>query len=80
MRRKQSYKPPSFDTIQAAVHEDSEKIEEILKHYERYMLSLSLSLRPCRNNNGEIHMTVDPEVMCRVKSKLIAKILKFKIY
>ena len=78
MRKKQLYKPPSFDTIQAAVHEDSEKIEEILKHYERYMLSLSL--RPCRNNDGEIHMTVDPDVLCRVKSKLIAKILKFKIY
>jgi len=78
MKKKRVYKPPSFDTIQAAVHEDSEKIEAILKHYESYMLSLSL--RPCRNNDGEIHMTVDPEVMCRVKSKLIAKILKFKIY
>ena len=77
MSRKQSYNPPSFDTIQATVHEDTEKIEEILKHYERYIIRLSL--RPCRNNNGEIHMTVDPEVMCRVKSKLIAKILKFKI-
>ena len=77
MRKKRLYNPPSFDTIQAAVHEDTEKIEEILKHYERYIIRLSL--RPCRNNNGEIHMTVDPEVMCRVKSKLIAKILKFKI-
>jgi len=78
VKTKRKYPLIPFDVIQSAVAGDSTRIKAVLQHYERYIIKLSL--RPCRNNNGEIHMTVDPEVLCRVKSKLIAKILKFKIY
>ena len=78
MRTKQAYKPPPFDVIRAAVQGDVTEIDAILRHYERYMTALSL--RPCRDISNNISMEVDPEILRRMESRLIDRILKFKIF
>ena len=78
MRTKQIYKPPPFAMIQSAVQGDITEIEAILRYYERYMTALSL--RPCRDINNNISMEVDPEILRRMESRLIDRILKFKIF
>ena len=77
MNVKRSYNPPLFDTIQAAVQGSPIEMNAILRHYERYMIALSL--RPFRDQENGVRMTVDPEMLCRLQSSLMNKILKFKI-
>lgn len=78
MCSKRFYSPPPFDRIQAAVQGDYAEIEAIMRHYERYMIALSL--RPCQDKDGDVNMKIDPEILRRMESKLIDRILKFKIY
>lgn len=78
MRTRRLYSPPPFDMIQEAVQGDPTEIAAILRYYERYMITLSL--RSSRDNNGDIQMIPDPEILNRMESRLIDRIIKFKIY
>jgi len=66
-----------FETIEAATTGDVCAINTILQHYNGYILTLSS--RPCVDPFGNLHMVVDPEMKRRLETKLITRILKFRV-
>ena len=71
------YEPPSFEMIEAAVSGEACAVNGILQHYEKYVLCLSnrYSFGP----SGKIHTVIDPELKNRLETKLINRILKFRV-
>lgn len=63
-----------FDNKQTT---DVEAINRILKHYEGYIAVLST--RKLYDEYGNLHYCVDETLRRRLETKLITKILKFKI-
>ena len=59
-------RPASVDAINA-----------VLKHYERYIAALAT--RTLYDENGVPHLCLDEEKVCRMRTKLITKILDFKV-
>ncbi|RHJ92388.1 helix-turn-helix domain-containing protein [Ruminococcus sp. AF37-6AT] len=68
---------PSFQMIRAASNGDIEAINAVLKHYEGYIATLSV--RKLYDENGQAHYCVDETLRRRLETKLITKILDFKI-
>ncbi|MDO5425135.1 MAG: helix-turn-helix domain-containing protein [Eubacteriales bacterium] len=68
---------PSFQMIKAASNGDIEAINAVLKHYEGYIATLSV--RKLYDENGQAHYCVDETLRRRLETKLITKILDFKI-
>lgn len=68
---------PSFQMIKAASNGDIVAINEVLKHYEGYIATLSV--RKFYDENGQAHYCVDETLRRRLETKLITKILNFKI-
>ena len=68
---------PLFETITAATNGDVRAINAILRHYNGYILSLSG--RPCFDSLGNLRLVVDPEMKRRLETKLITRILKFRV-
>lgn len=68
---------PSFQMIMAASNGDIEAINAVLKHYEGYIATLSV--RKLYDENGQAHYCVDETLRRRLETKLITKILDFKI-
>jgi len=68
---------PSFEVIKAATTGDVCAINAVLRHYNGYILSLCS--RPCVDIFGNKHMVVDPEMKRRLETKLITRILKFRV-
>lgn len=68
---------PSFQMIKAASNGDIEAINTVLKHYEGYIATLSV--RKLYDENGQAHYCVDETLRRRLETKLITKILDFKI-
>lgn len=68
---------PSFQMIKAASNGDIEAINAVLKHYEGYIATLSV--RKMYDENGQAHYCVDETLRRRLETKLITKILDFKI-
>lgn len=68
---------PSFHIIRAASSGDIEAINAVLKHYEGYIVSLSV--RKLYDEYGQVHYCVDETLRRRLETKLITKILDFKI-
>ena len=66
-----------FHIIQAASAGDVEAINVVLKHYEGYIISLST--RKMYDEYGQTHYCVDESLRRRLETKLITKILSFKI-
>lgn len=66
-----------FSVIEAASMGNVEAINAVLKHYERYITALST--RTLYDDNGSPHLCVDEEMKRRLETKLIPKILKFRI-
>lgn len=67
----------SFSIISAAVDGDIDAINTILKRYEGYITRLST--RRLHDENGNSYMVIDEEMRRRLETKLITKILKFKL-
>jgi len=67
----------SFEIVRAATTGDVIAINAVLRHYNGYILSLSS--RPCIDSYGNLHMVVDPEMKRRLETKLITRILKFRV-
>lgn len=68
---------PSFQMIRVASNGDIEAINAVLKHYEGYIATLSV--RKLYDENGQAHYCVDETLRRRLETKLITKILDFKI-
>ena len=66
-----------FSVIVAASKGDIEAINAVLKHYEGYIASLSV--RKLYDEYGQVHYCVDETLRRRLETKLITKILDFKI-
>ncbi|TEB17118.1 Helix-turn-helix domain protein [Pelotomaculum sp. FP] len=66
-----------FPVIAAAAGGNIDAINAVLKHYEGYIATLST--RQLYDENGNPHLCVDPELRRRLETKLIAKILTFKV-
>lgn len=67
----------SFEVIVLATDGEPEAINRILDHYEGYIAKLSL--RPLNDEYGNQYMIVDETLRGRLKTRLITKILNFKI-
>ena len=66
-----------FSVIQKAAGGDVEAINAVLKHYEGYIARLSL--RELCDEYGNPHLCVDEELRRRLETKLITKILTFRV-
>ena len=66
-----------FDVIKKASKGDVLSINQILKHYEGYIASLSV--RKMYDEYGGIHYCVDETLRRQLETKLIKTILGFKI-
>ena len=74
-RRKNKLVP--FETIVLATQGDPQALEQVIRHYRPYILSL------CRREyiaeNGNVSIVCDNELKLRLEAKLMAKILLFDI-
>ena len=66
-----------FSVIQKAAGGDVEAINAVLKHYEGYIARLSLCELYDEYDNP--HLCVDEELRRRLETKLITKILTFRV-
>ena len=66
-----------FSVIQKAAGGDVEAINAVLKHYEGY--KARLSLRELYDEYDNPHLCVDEELRRRLETKLITKILTFRV-
>ena len=66
-----------FPVIEAAVSGDVDAINAVLKRYEGYIACLST--RRLYDEDGHSYMVIDEEMRRRLETKLITKILEFKI-
>lgn len=67
----------SFQIIKEASEGDIVAIDMVLKHYERYIICLST--RKQYDENGQLHYGVDETLRRRLETKLITKVLEFKV-
>ena len=63
-----------YSTIEAAASGNVDEINAVLKHYERYIAALAT--RTLYDENGVPHLCLDEEKVCRMRTKLITKILE----
>ena len=66
-----------FEVIEAAASGNVEAINQVLKHYEGYIIALST--RRLYDEDGNAHYFVDSEVRRTLETKLITKILLFDV-
>lgn len=66
-----------YPVIVSASHGDVLAMDMVLKHYEPYIARLSM--RTSYDEYGNPHTCVDEEMRSRLESKLIEKILDFKV-
>ena len=66
-----------YSTIEAATCGNVDAINAVLRHYERYIAVLAT--RTLYDENGVPHFCVDEEMKRRLETKLITKILDFKL-
>ena len=66
-----------FPVIVSAINGDADSINAILRKYEGYINCLSA--RKFYDENGNVCTVVDEEIRRMLETKLITKILQFKI-
>ena len=66
-----------FQIIKAASEGDIAAINTVLKHYEGYIIRLST--RKLYDEDGQLHYCVDETLRRRLETKLITKVLEFKM-
>ena len=66
-----------FQLIKAASEGDIAAINTVLKHYEGYIIRLST--RKLYDEDGQLHYCVDETLRRRLETKLITKVLGFKV-
>lgn len=76
MKHRNSSNRVSFNTIEKAVKGDPIAINAIVEHYKGYILKLStITFDECDNRYG----CIDDEMRRQLQTKLITKILKFRL-
>ena len=63
--------------IKAAASGDVEAINQVLKHYEGYILALST--RRLFDEDGRSYTAIDDDIRRTLETKLITKILQFDV-
>ncbi len=66
-----------YSVIQKAAGGDVEAINVVLKHYTGYIAKLSM--RELYDEFGNVHWCIDEELRRRLETKLITKILTFRV-
>ena len=66
-----------FPVIEAASNGDTDAINQVLKHYEGYITTLST--RILYDEYGNPHICVDEGIRRRLQTKLITAIISFQI-
>lgn len=66
-----------YEVIVSASHGDVTAINKILRHYEGYINALAS--RKVHDDDGRTYIMVDAELKRRLETKLIMKVLEFKI-
>lgn len=66
-----------FETIQSAIEGDAEAINQILSYFQPFIQSECK--REYRDEFGQLHYVTDEYMKRRMETKLIMKILDFKI-
>ena len=66
-----------FLVIEAASNGDADAINQVLKHYEGYITTLST--RTLYDEYGNPHICVDEGIRRRLQTKLITAIINFQI-
>ena len=66
-----------YSTIEAAVSGNVDAINAVLRHYDRYIAALAT--KTLYDENGTPHLCLDEEKVRRMRTKLITKILGFKL-
>ena len=77
MRSKKHREPPEFETIQAAIEGDAEAINQVLSYFQPFINSECK--REYKDEFGRVHYVADEYMKRRMETKLITKILDFKI-
>jgi hypothetical protein len=67
--------PLPLSVITAATGGDTEAVRAVLKHYEGYILALSV--KRLRDEDGNIYLFVDEELRRELETRLITKVLTF---
>ena len=66
-----------FHIIKAASEGNVEEINEVVDHYEGYIIKLSI--RKMYDEYGQIHYCIDETLRRRLETRLITKVLEFNI-
>lgn len=66
-----------FHIIKAASEGDVEAINTVVDHYEGYIIRLSIL--KMYDEYGQVHYCIDETLRRRLQTKLITKVLDFKI-
>ena len=77
MKKKKHREMPEFETIQAAIEGDAEAINQILSYIQPFINSECK--REYEDEFGRAHYVNDEYMKRRMETKLIVKILDFKI-
>ena len=68
---------PEYATIQAAVSGDANALNAIVNHYDRYILRLST--KKLFAQDGNIYRCIDEDIRRQLQTKLVERILRFKL-
>ena len=77
MKTKKYREMPEFDTIREAINGDAEAINQILLYFKPFIENKSR--RIYKEENGKSYYVPDEYMKRRMETKLITKILDFKI-
>ncbi|MBC8628167.1 helix-turn-helix domain-containing protein [Blautia stercoris] len=77
MKKRNNSKLLPYHIIVVAASGDVEAINRVLKHYEGYIAVLST--RKLYDEYGNSHYCVDETLRRRLETKLITKVLEFKV-
>jgi hypothetical protein len=68
--------PLPLSVITAATDGDTEAVRAVLKHYEGYILTLSM--KRLRDEDGNTYLFADEELRRELETRLITKVLTFR--
>jgi hypothetical protein len=64
-----------FRVIKAATAGDVEAINQVLRHYEGYIIALST--KRLHDEDGRVYVAIDEDMRRTLETKLIVKIMQF---
>jgi hypothetical protein len=71
-----SKEPLPIPVIMAATSGDAEAVRAVLKHYEGYILALSM--KRLHDDDGNAYFFVDEDMCRELETRLITKVLMFR--